>query len=164
LLAGLSVQIGPSDLFQETLILNSDTLVPTLFPFVLSEPFAETHLEETASFVVAATSAADQSDTGRSSSTGVIVGVTISVLCIVAAVVIGLIFLKKRSQIPELTEETSSDPEIQFVPDIGTTTADETPVSFHESFTYEGAAVPITTVDASTVAGNDRSTLAVPLL
>jgi Ca2+/Na+ antiporter len=106
----------------------------------------------------------DQASHGGGSQIGTIVGVVIGLLVIIGAIVIGLIFLKKRQKMPEGSDTPSSDREIQFARDTLTMTTDETPVSYHESFTYEGGPSLVTPVTPPSLLGNDRSITTLPLI
>jgi hypothetical protein len=83
---------------------------------------------------------------------------------VAAAVVIGLIFLKKRSQTRAVSDTPSSEPDIQFVRHTLTSTEDETPVSYHDSFTYDGGLPLISSNVAPLLTGTDRSAITLPLI
>jgi hypothetical protein len=91
-------------------------------------------------FVV--TSLADQSTSEDGLRIGLIVGVLIGTAVVVGAIVVVLIFVKKVRMAPQSNEDDISPSDLQFVSHSSETTIDEGLVSYHDSFTYEGAPTP----------------------
>jgi ABC-type antimicrobial peptide transport system permease subunit len=106
----------------------------------------------------------DQGPFGGGSMIGTIIGVVIGVSVVFGSVVIGLIFLNKRQKMREVSDPTSSDGKIQYLPDTLMITTDETLASSHESVTYEGGPSLINTIISPTLPGNDRDITTLPLI
>jgi hypothetical protein len=111
-------------------------------PLIDSESIGRTSiLLRSADGVAASNTASDES--GSSGNAGLITGTIIGAIVVLAAIVFGVFHqVRKRNQVNSKSENDESVAnDIQFVEDTMTSAPDETLVSYHDSFAYEGGSL-----------------------